>query len=280
MHGLEVLDGSGSANVEEVLADSAIAGSPALAATEVGKTVFDSDALANPSASSPGLGELAEALLQEFAARDSDGAAISGGRGGALGAQRASVAGSGVELDVGTEIDRLDLARRARDGSIAQVDFEVSFREPLAVARNPRLADDLASLGEHVIDDGARDVAAIAKQRGDGTLLPINIGLERGSGLLFGAIRRRDGAGDHQEGIEVDPNVALVTMEELRLALAAVTHLGVLDGHTSVGCDALTNSRSFAPRGIRLEILSANLGKGVNVFLQRRPLHLLGELVA
>lgn len=52
---LEVLDGAGAAEVEEVLAHAAVAGAAALAASEVGEPVLDSDALAELRSAGAGL---------------------------------------------------------------------------------------------------------------------------------------------------------------------------------------------------------------------------------
>src|SRR6185312_8008104 len=109
----QVLHGGRTAEVEEVLPCSAVAGAAALAAADVSEAVFDGHSLAEPSATTRGRDELAEPMLQPLVVCDGDGASCVWGSGGALRAQSAASASSRVEFHVATEIDAFDLARRA-----------------------------------------------------------------------------------------------------------------------------------------------------------------------
>ena len=80
-----------------------------------------------------------------------------------------------IEFYIGTEIEALDLAGRAGDGHVAHVDFEVGLGEELAVARHPGLAYDLATVGDYVGHDLARDVAAVDVQLCDAALHSLDI---------------------------------------------------------------------------------------------------------
>lgn len=125
MHGLQILDCRGAAYVEEVLANPTVACATALATTQVSEAVFDADTLAKACSPGAGLGELAQALLQELVVSNGHGAASAWCRGRALIPQRTAVAGVGIELDVVADIYRLDLACRTRDGAFAQVELEI-----------------------------------------------------------------------------------------------------------------------------------------------------------
>src|SRR5262249_26433602 len=108
MHRLKVLDGGGAPYVEEVLANAAVTGAAALPSPEVSEAVLHSDAFADPRAAVACLGQLAEALLQEFTVGDGHGASVAWSCGRALVPQLAAITGLRIELDIGTEIDRFD----------------------------------------------------------------------------------------------------------------------------------------------------------------------------
>src|SRR4051812_4501997 len=70
MHDLQVLNGGGTSHVEEVVASTAVARTAALSPAEVSEAVLYGDALTDARASSAGLGQLAETLLQELTVGD------------------------------------------------------------------------------------------------------------------------------------------------------------------------------------------------------------------
>jgi hypothetical protein len=93
----------------------------------VSEAVLHGDAFADTCATVAGLGQSTEALLEKLAVGDRHRTAIAGRGGRALITQFAAIAGIRIELDIGAEIDRLDLASWTRDGAVAQVDQEVSL---------------------------------------------------------------------------------------------------------------------------------------------------------
>src|SRR5690606_16504470 len=70
--------------------------------------------------------------------------------------------------------------------------------------------------------------------------------------------------------IQIERDVALVTIEPLRLALAAMTHVRILDRHAQFGGHTLADARLATARGVGLEILGADLRLRVGV----APLHI------
>jgi hypothetical protein len=96
---LEVLDGAGAAQVEEVLADAAVASAASLPAADVRESVLDGDSLAELGSAGRGLLQLAQLVLEPFILGDGDGPAAASTGGRALGPQAAVVTCFGVELD-------------------------------------------------------------------------------------------------------------------------------------------------------------------------------------
>src|SRR5262245_12305948 len=70
MHDLQVLHGGSTSHVEEVVANTAVARTAALAPAEMSQAVLHGDALADSRTSVAGLGKSAETLLQELAVGD------------------------------------------------------------------------------------------------------------------------------------------------------------------------------------------------------------------
>src|SRR5690606_26015136 len=91
-----------------------VAGAAALPADDVSEAVLDRDPLAQSLASSRRGDELSEPVLQLFVVGDGDRASCSGRGARAFRTQRAVVAGRGVELDVGTEVDALNVTGLGR----------------------------------------------------------------------------------------------------------------------------------------------------------------------
>jgi hypothetical protein len=119
-------------------------------------------------------------VLKQFIVGDGDSPSVARGCRGALGSQAASCARLRVEFHVSAKVDALDLAGRTGDGPVAHVDLEICLGEKLAVAWNPRLADDVTAVDEHVTDHRAGDVAAVDVHLGNPPALPFKIGFENG----------------------------------------------------------------------------------------------------
>ena len=74
-----------------------------------------------------------------------------------------------------------------------------------------------------------------------------------------------------------DREVALVAVEALRLGLAAVPHLFVLDGDTAVLGDAVPDTQAATAAWVGLEILIDDLVQGRDVFVERWARQLVGQ---
>ena len=132
---LEILDGGGAPQVEQIAADADVASAVSLAGGDVGEGVFDGGAAAEQGAARPGLLELSVLALPGFVGGDGDGAAIARRGLGALRAQWACAARFGVELDGVAGLERLHLASGAGDRLGAQVDLEVALGEQAGSVR-------------------------------------------------------------------------------------------------------------------------------------------------
>src|SRR5579883_144668 len=125
------------------------------------EAVLDGDALAQKSSAALALRELAQSVLKRLVLSDGDGAAVSERRVGAARAQRAPVAGLGVEFDGAAGGEAFHLTRGTGNRSVAHVDVEGALGEELAVARGPGAADDGAASLEHVIDERRVDISTV-----------------------------------------------------------------------------------------------------------------------
>ena len=76
MDTLEVLDGGGATQVEQIAADADVASAKSLAGGDVGEGVFDGGAAPQQGAARSGLLELSELSLAGFVGGDGHGAAI------------------------------------------------------------------------------------------------------------------------------------------------------------------------------------------------------------
>src|SRR5688572_9761700 len=74
-----------------------------------------------------------------------------------------------------------------------------------------------------------------------------------------------------------DRNVALVAVEELRLALPTVTHLWIRDRDDAVLGDLLFDPASSTAGRIRLDVLLNDPPQKIQGFLERRHLGLLAR---
>ena len=97
------------------------------------------------------------------------------------------------KLDLGSESDGLLLAGRARDRAVAHVERECVLAEVLAVLREPRTADDLAATRKDFVDDRRVDVGTVDVESVDDETLGGDICDQFRSGLLLGAICRKNG---------------------------------------------------------------------------------------
>jgi hypothetical protein len=92
------------------------------------------------------------------------------------------------------------LACGTGDGEPAHVDVEVVLGEEpgTSVSRNPRLAEHLASVGQHTIDCRRIDIATIDVKLGDSKVLALDIVLEFRGGFFFGTVGRGQRAGQDE----------------------------------------------------------------------------------
>src|SRR5580658_4402338 len=227
--------------------------------------MLDGSTLTKKRATRSGLLEVSKFPLARFIGGDGHGAPVARSGQCALGSQRAGSAGFGVELDGIAGFERLHLPVGAGDGLGAQVDFEVALGEQAGAVRalSPWFGQHRAPRGKHIIDDGAVDVGAVDIQFHEPEPLALDV---VGGAQFLGPIRRRHGAGDDRRGVQVACDVLLVAIEALGAALAAVTHLAVVDRDATVGCDALPDARR-AVLG-HLQVLGAHLHDGVDVRAQ------------
>src|SRR3989304_1960623 len=114
---------------------------------------------------------------------------------------------------------------------------------------------------------------------GDAAPGPLDLGLECGRGFRLGAIRRQEHGRQDELGGQVERDMALVAVDPLRLALAAMPEVGIPDRSASLGGYALPDARLAPARWVGLEILRADLGERLDVLLERRLLHLPGGLL-
>ncbi len=218
-------------------------------------------------------------MLQGLVLGDADGATGRGGCHGAAGAQGTARARFGVELHDGAWLEWLDFAGRATNRVRAHVDVEGGLGKELAVACDPRLAEDFAARFEHVLDEGAADVAAINVQLGDDVSgLVGHVIAQHGGSFFFGTIRGCDGAREDQVAVEVGGDMALVAVEPLARALSAVAHVPVFDRDAALRGNPPSDAR--APTGrIGLEILLADLAQRREVAGQGRLVDVVGQML-
>jgi len=158
---LQVLHSCRPPDIEQVLAGATVASAPALSASQVSQPVLYGDPLAYALAPFCTGHQLAQSVLKEFVVCDGDCASTAGACCRALGSQSATCAQWRRKFYVSAKIDGFSLTGWAGDGPVAHVDLEIGLGEEFAVARDPRLADDVASVGEDVSNNRAGNVAAI-----------------------------------------------------------------------------------------------------------------------
>ncbi len=257
---LQVLDRTRSAEVEGVLAQTNVACLVALPLRDVGEFVFDRGALAQRLASSGGLNLLAQPRLKLLVFSNGDRPSMAKFCGGALRTHGTAIAHVGVELNDRAERKALHLALGAFDRPVAKIELEGRFGEQAAIVRLPRFAHNVPAPAEHVVHEGAVDIAAIDQQMIDVESLAGHVPRQGGHRLLLGAIRGRDGAREDQPPVDVSGNVTLESIEPLAFALAAVPHLRVLDRDASIFRNAGANAHAVL--GVRFQILRADLHEG------------------
>ncbi len=270
-----------TASVEEVLSNSDVPRACALLARVMGETVLDGHALSH-AFSADGTGDvLAELLLELLVFGDRDRSAAALRRVGAVVATWAAPARRGRELGHGAQSDLLGVPGGAADRHATEVELEVGLRVAFSRGRTPRLADDRDPCGEHVADVLARQVAAIDLELAHLVALGVagEIFDDAGQGLGLGPVRGRDAAGEHEAGVDVCAEVALVAVERSALALAAVSHLAILDRNAPVLGDTLPNARPAAT-WIGLEVLLAELRERRELLGERRLFGDLSEFLA
>jgi Glycosyl transferases group 1 len=195
---VQVQHGRCSPDVEEVLASAAVACASPLPASQMSQTMFNGNSFAQAFTADGSGHELAQLVLKQFIVGDGDSPSVARGCRGALGSQPASRTRLRVKFHVSAKVDGLDLASRTGDGPVAHVDLEIGLGEELAVARDPRLANDIPAIGEHVTDDRTGDVAAVDVHLGNPSALPFKIGFENGRCHLLGPVGRCHGASQDQ----------------------------------------------------------------------------------
>src|SRR5713101_8932358 len=75
-----------------------------------------------------------------------------------------------------------------------RLSLKADFGEQAAIVRLPGFAHDFPAPAEHVVHEGAVDIAAIDQEMIDVESLPGDVHRQGGHRLLLGAIRGRDGA--------------------------------------------------------------------------------------
>src|SRR5215203_6698223 len=118
----QVLDCARAPEVKGILADADVARIVALPLGDMREFVFDHGALAQGGASGGRLDLFAEPLLERFVLRDGHGASVAEFGGGALRAQRTSIADVGIEFDHRAERETVHLSVRALDRAVADIE--------------------------------------------------------------------------------------------------------------------------------------------------------------
>jgi hypothetical protein len=98
----------------------------------------------------------------------------------------------------------------------------------------PWTANHVVAVGDEILDDVTRDVAAVDVERPNCHALVVEIVLEHGQRVALGHIGRSDRCRDDEAAIEVRRNVTLVPAERVAAALTAVPHLCVFDRDSPV----------------------------------------------
>lgn len=75
---------------------------------------------------------------------------------------------------------------------------------------------------------------------------------------------------EDEHGIEIDCEVALVAVKALRLGLAAVAHVLVLDRDAAVLGNTMADAHAATSIGVRFEILADDLPQRCDVLVERR----------
>ena len=174
---LQVLDGRGTTQIEEVVPDTEIAGASTLALSDVGQSMLNADTMPQLFASTPCGAALSQSLLKSLVGRDAHGATSSRSGPRAARAQGAPRAVVGMKLDHSSEANRLSDTCRARDGEVTQVQPEVGLGEliAMAVACDPRLANNVTTGAKYGVNERAVDVATVDVQLLDSKILPRDI---------------------------------------------------------------------------------------------------------
>ena len=255
MSGFEVLECGNATQVEGVLAHAAIAGTWSLAAGNVRESVLDGYSFAQSLAATRRRDEMPKALLKRFVGSDANlTPAIVRLR--TLRSLWTHSAGRTVEADRRAERETLGLTLRASDGAVADVDVEIDLGKEATVRELPRTANHLSVIRDDLFYDGARDVSAVDEQLANLDVLVLEVILQRRHRCHLGHVGWRDRDRDEQAGVEIGGDVALVAIERVAAALAAMADLGVLDRNAAIVSNAVPDARSI--RGL-LEVLIANL---------------------
>ena len=156
------MNGGDPSKVEDVLAQTDVAGAAALFRGDVSQTMFNANAQTQSRAAGWRGLQQPELLLQAFILSDRDGAAFAVRGVSALCSEAARTADVWVKLDDMSWLEWLGLAGGTRDREPSHVELEVCLLEEVGFStREPRLADDLGASLLRIIDQRAVDVAAI-----------------------------------------------------------------------------------------------------------------------
>ena len=153
-----------SAGVEDVLADTDVAGAGSLFACMVGEPVLDGHALSQACASVGSRDGTSECHLEWFVGSDRDRATTARRTVRALRAQRAHIAGCCGKSRGIAGSRGLGMACRTRDREARQIDVKITLREEFCAVRAPGFREDGHACRDELRDGSARDVAAIDVQ--------------------------------------------------------------------------------------------------------------------
>ena len=122
--GFDVLEGSGTAQVEDVLAHSAIAGSPSLSTRQMGQSVLHLHPLSEPCAARRRLHQFAQSLLEGLIFGNTHHPSMLGLRRRTLGTQGALAADLRIEFHDGPRREGQLLASWTRYGLAPHIQLE------------------------------------------------------------------------------------------------------------------------------------------------------------
>ena len=122
--GLDVLEGSGTAQVKDVLAHSTVAGSPSLSARQMGQPVLHLHPFSEPCSARRRLHQFVQSLLERFILGNAHHPSVLGLSRRALGTQRALAAYLRIEFHDSPRLEGQPLASWTRHGPTPHVQLE------------------------------------------------------------------------------------------------------------------------------------------------------------